>query len=118
MFDDLKYICVCIHNTFVYAYIIHRCNVQMEERARKDVSDGVSWWCKQCKGRKSIRNRSFFSKSRLSLQQWILALFWWVRQYPVGDMAKEAKIEKTNACDVYLWFREVIIISIIPNSYF
>ena len=47
-------------------------------------------------------NRSFFSKSRLSLQQWILALFWWVRQYPVGDMAKEAKIEKTNACDVNL----------------
>ena len=36
----------------------------------------------------------------------------------MGDMAKEAKIEKTNACDVYLWFREVIIISVIPNSYF
>ena len=36
----------------------------------------------------------------------------------MGDMAKEAKIEKTNACDAYLWFREVIIISIIPNSYF
>ena len=35
----------------------------------------------------------------------------------MGDMAKEAKIEKTNACDVYLWFIEVIIISI-PNSYF
>ena len=100
------------------AYIIHRCNVQMEERARKGVSDGVSWWCKQCKGRKSIRNRSFFSKSRLSLQLRILALCWWVKQYPVGDMAKEAKIEKTNACDVYLLFREVIIISIIPNSYF
>ena len=46
----------------------------MEERVRKDVSDGVSWWCKQCKGRKSIRNRSSLSKSRLSLQQWILAL--------------------------------------------
>ena len=36
----------------------------------------------------------------------------------MGDMAKEAKIEKNNACDVYLWFREVIIISIKPNSYF
>ena len=66
-------------------------------------------------GVKIHQKSKFFSKSRLSLQQWILALFWWVRQYPVGDMAK---IEKTNACDVYLWFREVIIISIIPNSYF
>ena len=36
----------------------------------------------------------------------------------MGDTAKEAKIEKTNACDVYLWFKEVIIISIIPKSYF
>ena len=32
----------------------------MEERPRRDVSDG---WCRNCKTRKSIREGSFFSKS-------------------------------------------------------
>ena len=46
---------------------ITRCNVAMEERPRKDVLDGCSWWCRQCKTRKSIQAGSFFEKSRLTL---------------------------------------------------
>lgn len=37
----------------------------MRELVRKDVTDGYSWWCPQCKGRKSIREGSFFSKSKV-----------------------------------------------------
>ena len=44
----------------------------MTERPRSDVSDGVSWWCRGCKGRKSIRDGSFFTKSRLTIQQWLV----------------------------------------------
>ena len=32
----------------------------MQERVRKDVTDGVTWFCKQCKTCKSIHDRSFF----------------------------------------------------------
>ena len=46
----------------------------MEERPRSDVSDGYSWWCRQCKGRKTTREGSFFSKSKLSLQNWLFLL--------------------------------------------
>ena len=69
-----------------------RCNVLIKERPRNDVSDGISWWCRTCKGRKSIRCDSFFTKSRLALQKWMLGMHWWANEYPVGDMAKEAEI--------------------------
>ena len=86
---------------------INRCNVSMEERPRGDVSDGVSWWCRTCKGRKSIRTNSFFSKSKLTLKKWLLALYWWVREYPVTDMMQEADVDKGTAIDIYRWLREV-----------
>ena len=35
-------------------------------------------------------------------------MYWWARQYPVGDMAKEVQIDKGIACDMYEWFRGVI----------
>ena len=78
----------------------------MTEKSRNDVSDGVSWWCQQCirKGRKSIREGSFFSNSRLTLQQWLLLIYWWARQYPVTDAAN---VDRGTACDVYRWLREV-----------
>ena len=44
-----------------------RCNVAMSERPRQDVSDKFCWWCSQCKTRKSIREGSFFQKSRMTL---------------------------------------------------
>lgn len=68
----------------------------MEERPRSDVSDGVSWWCRACKTRCSIRKDSFFSKSCPMLQKWMVAMYWWARQYPVSDMAEEAQIEENS----------------------
>jgi len=34
-------------------------SVVMKERVCSDVSDGFSWWCRQCKGWKTIREGSF-----------------------------------------------------------
>ena len=45
---------------------------------------------------KSIRDGSFFSKSKLTLQKWMLAILWWSREYPVADMAMEVEI--TDIC--------------------
>ena len=79
----------------------------MIERERTDVSDGVSWYCPQCYTRKSIRQNSFFSKSRLPLQKWVLLIYFWVRQYPVTDAHEEAEVGEHTAIDIYQWLREV-----------
>ena len=84
-----------------------RCSVRMQERSRSDVSDGKSWWCHQCKGRKSIRDGSFFAKSRLALKKWLLLLHFWLREFPVTTAALDVDITKCSAIDVYQWFREV-----------
>ena len=79
----------------------------MSEKPRSDVTDGVSWWCRRCKGWKTIRDDSFFNKSCLTLQQWLLLMYWWARQYPVSDAANEAQVDRGTAVDVYRWLREV-----------
>ena len=79
----------------------------MRERPRKDVSDGVSWACPQCKTRKSVREGSFFKDSRLSLKKWLIIMHWWARQYPVTEAAEEAQVNSGTAVDAYQWLREV-----------
>ena len=64
----------------------------MERRSTSDVSDGVSWWCPHCKSRKSIWEGSFFTKSRLTLQKWLILMYYWAREYPIRDAAKEAEV--------------------------
>lgn len=79
----------------------------MVERERADVSDKVSWYCPRCYTRKTIREGSFFAKSRLPLQKWLLLVYLWVRQYPVTDASEEAEVDEHTAIDVYQWLREV-----------
>ena len=79
----------------------------MEERPRRDVSDGYSWWCRNCKTRKSIREGSFFSKSKINLQKWLLIIYMWAREYPVTDVSEEAEVHIETAIDIFQWLREV-----------
>ena len=79
----------------------------MQERQRADVSDGMSWYCPQCYTRKSIREGSFFSKLKLSLQKWLLLLHYWVRETPVTQAMEDAEVDKRTAVDVYQWLREI-----------
>ena len=112
------------------------CNVAMNFNRRSDISDGYRfvtvhsikeinqwisnlyknwqyqinsnrWRCPQCTKCVSVRDGSFFHKSKLTLQRWLILLYWWVRQYPVTDAAEEAKVEPNTAVAVYQWLREV-----------
>ena len=83
------------------------CNIPMRQGTRRDVTDGLVWRCLQCKTTKNIRESSFFSKSRLSFQKWLLLLHFWVKEYPVKDAADEVEVDKNVACDAYRWFREI-----------
>ena len=49
----------------------------------------------------------FFSKSKLSLQQWLVVLHWWCRQYPVTDAAEEANVSKVTAIQCYQYLRDM-----------
>ena len=69
----------------------------LDERPRSDVSDKYSWHCSNCKSRLSM---SFFSKSKLPLQKWLLMLYLWAREYPVTDAAEEAEISSRVAVDI------------------
>jgi hypothetical protein len=79
----------------------------MREGRRSDITDGVVWRCPQCKCTKSIREGSFFSKSRLPLHKWLLVLHCWSKEFPVKDAADDAEIHKNTECDIYRWLREV-----------
>ena len=79
----------------------------MIQRERNDVSDGVSWYCPQCYTRKSIWYNSFFAKSRLPLNKWVLLIYFWVRQYPVTDAHEEAEVGEHTAINIYQWLRKV-----------
>ena len=63
--------------------------------------------CASCKTRKSIRKGSLFEKSHITLQKWLILLYFWAREYPVTTVAEDVGIEKSTACDVYQWLREV-----------
>ncbi len=69
--------------------------------------DKYSWWCRQCKTRKSIRDGSFFSRSKLELDQWIIIIFFWAREQPVGDAAELVGVSERIGIDMYQWLREV-----------
>ena len=73
----------------------------MVERVRNDVSDGVRWRFTTCKTSTSIRDGSFFSKSKLPLQKWLILIFWWAQEYPVTDAKEGAEVDIGTAVDVY-----------------
>ena len=83
------------------------CSAAMALRRKSDLSDGYIFRCGTCKTTKSLRSASFFSKSKLPLQKWLVLLYWWIRQYPVTDAAEEAKVSRETAINVYQWLREV-----------
>ena len=77
------------------------CGSAMQLSARSDVSDGVRFWCPDCHKCATIREGSFFSKSRLPLQRWVILMYWWARNYHVTDAAHEAEVTESTACSVY-----------------
>jgi transposase-like protein len=87
----------------------------LREVSRKDVTDQYSFYCPQCKSRKSIRDGSFFAKSKLTLQKWLLMIYLWAREYPVTDAAEEAQISERVAVDIYQWLREVCTTALLNN---
>lgn len=79
----------------------------MRELKRRDVTDLFSWWCPVCKSRnESLRDGSFFSKSRMTLQKWLLLIFFWIHKESVTKAAELSETSVITAINVYQWLRE------------
>lgn len=83
------------------------CGTAMNLGTRNDTTDGLVFRCPSCKTTKGFRDGTFFTKSRLTLQKWMILIYWWVREYPVTQAAEEAQVGRDTAIDVYQWLREV-----------
>ena len=60
-----------------------------------------------CRKSVGVRKGTFFEKTVISLQKWLLLIYWWSREYPVTAAMEEAKVSKHTAIDVYQWLREI-----------
>ena len=67
------------------------CGVSMVMSDRADISDGCRWRCPSCSSTMSIRRGSFFERSKLTLQKWLLLMHWWAKEYPVTNAAEEVE---------------------------
>lgn len=85
----------------------HHCSVAMNIARRASLTDGHAFRCPQCHTYTSLRSGSFFEKSRLPLQKWILLMYLWVREYPIKDAQEEAEVAHETAVSIYRWLREV-----------
>ena len=81
--------------------------VYMAWEDRSDISDGHRWRCPNCRKTSTIRKDSFFEKSRLTLQKWLLLMFFWARQDPVSQAKIDAEVSMDAAIDVYGWLRDI-----------
>ena len=51
--------------------------------------------------------RRLFEQTRISLQKWLILIYWWVREYSVTDAMEEAEVSKHVAVNVYQWLCEI-----------
>ena len=93
----------------------HRCSVAMNIARRASLTDGHAFRCPQCHTYTSLRSGSFFEKSRLPLQKWILLMYLWVREYPIKDAQEEAEVAHETAVSIYRWLCEVCLTKLLQT---
>jgi hypothetical protein len=79
------------------------CQIPMSFVRKMDLTDGYRWKCKTCSRVISIRNDSFFSGSHLSLQQILLIIYGWAKDYAQKDIAHEAKLGQHSTHTKVAW---------------
>ena len=89
----------------------NKCSSKMEIKTRSDILDGYSWYCvnKECKSRISIRHKSWFAKSRLSLKQIITIIFCWCYEMTQKLTMREVSINKNTAVDWFSFMRCICV---------
>ena len=89
----------------------NKCSSKMEIKTRTDIIDGYAWYCvnKDCKSRISIRDKSWFAKSKLSLKQILATIFCWYYEMTQKLTMREVSINKNTAVDWFSFMRCICI---------
>ena len=93
----------------------HCGGIPMEWVCQPIRGDGFVWRCPVCHKTKSIRNDSFFSKSKLPLCTWVQLLHQWAMEIPVTKACQQAQISEKRCIDVYQWCRDICTTKLLAN---
>lgn len=91
------------------------CNVAMAFSNHARSADGKRWYCKGCKGDRSIRHNSFFSLSRLSLPQLVELCYWWSTNARQAIVQREVGISKPTIIDWFQFIRDICMSWVIDH---
>ena len=88
------------------------CGTSMHWQKRSNLSDGYQWRCPRsgCQKKLSIRDKSFFQRSRLRLQTWVKLMYLWATDTPVTKLQEqldEGECSTKTAIDIFNFLREV-----------
>jgi transposase-like protein len=105
--DDLCIIWLARHRLLANAKDCVNCGVPMRINKKRDYGDGVRWMCTNCKNSKSIRDGSFFTKSKIPLPQLVLLSYFWSNQHSNKSASRECHISKTSTIDWFNFLRDI-----------
>ena len=84
------------------------CHQDMNSITRNSVRDGECWSCSTCRKQRSIRNDSFFSQSRLTLQDLTAIIYFYALDFQIYHTLRLLPhLSKTTVIDWYNFCRDI-----------
>jgi hypothetical protein len=86
------------------------CKSRMEFEADNGEIDGFRWRCKnsRCRSSKSIRQNTFFSRSKLSMEKIFLIIYFRCKDYTIKQAVDELEISRKTMIDWYRFCRDIV----------
>jgi len=85
------------------------CRIPLSLIKDTDSPDGMTWRCKSCRIKESIRKDSLFYASHMSISQILELLYWFSIKLPVTQAAHECGINPNTAVEYYKIFRGICV---------
>ena len=95
----------------------NRCDTEMRLGEKKSITDKCIWRCKRkgCKANISVRDASYFSKSRLPLNKLLHCVYLWALETPIISASTQLGISQVTLVALYNFLREVCSTALIAN---
>ena len=86
-----------------------RCDTEMRFSVKASLNDKFVWRCKRkgCKTNVSVRDGSFFTKSKLSLNKLLHCIYLWSLETPIVSASTQLGVSEQTLVDQYNFLREV-----------
>ncbi len=130
-YDDLlhRYLCNTEHtlqwlkdeNLIAVSRNCPICGMEMNWSKTRDRSDGYKWECRKQKDNKrhktefSIREKSWFEKSNMTIPEIIKLTYWWCADLNQKEICRQLKLGSSTVVDWCNFCREVCEVTILKN---